>query len=77
MLPYEYKDFIKDLTYQVNNKIIPMSRIDDAVKRILRVKFTLGLFEKPFADLSFSDQVGNKVNLIIFSIIIFALINCH
>ncbi|XP_039115258.1 beta-glucosidase BoGH3B-like [Dioscorea cayenensis subsp. rotundata] len=60
MLPYEYKDFIKDLTYQVNNKIIPMSRIDDAVKRILRVKFTLGLFEKPFADLSFSYQVGNK-----------------
>ncbi|KAM0937158.1 putative glucan 1,3-beta-glucosidase [Dioscorea sansibarensis] len=60
MLPYEYKDFINDLTYQVNNNIIPTSRIDDAVKRILRVKFTLGLFEKPFADLSLSDQVGNK-----------------
>ena len=31
-----------------------MSRIDDAVKRILREKFRLGLFEHPFADRSHS-----------------------
>ena len=39
MVPYNYTEFIDDLTYHVKNKNIPMSRIDDAVKRILRVKF--------------------------------------
>lgn len=29
---------------------IPLSRIDDAVRRVLRVKFELGLFEQPYAD---------------------------
>uniref|UniRef100_A0A453FM53 beta-glucosidase n=1 Tax=Aegilops tauschii subsp. strangulata TaxID=200361 RepID=A0A453FM53_AEGTS len=41
-------------------RIISMSRIDDAVSRILRVKFTMGLFENPLADLSFADQLGKK-----------------
>ncbi|KAG6383080.1 hypothetical protein SASPL_157179 [Salvia splendens] len=36
---------------QVKSNNIPMSRIDDAVLRILRVKFTMGLFENPLADL--------------------------
>lgn len=60
MIPYDYPEFIDDLTYQVKNNIIPMSRIDDAVRRILRVKFTMGLFEKPYADLSLADQLGKK-----------------
>lgn len=38
-----------------------MSRIDDAVKRILRVKFVAGLFENPIADYSLVDQVGSQV----------------
>jgi beta-glucosidase-like glycosyl hydrolase len=29
---------------------VPASRIDDAVRRILRLKFTLGLFENPYGD---------------------------
>jgi beta-glucosidase len=29
---------------------IPTSRIDDAVKRVLRVKFALGLFDQPYVD---------------------------
>ncbi len=29
---------------------IPQSRIDDAVRRILRIKFELGLFEQPYVD---------------------------
>ncbi|KAF2322348.1 hypothetical protein GH714_012601 [Hevea brasiliensis] len=41
MVPYNFTEFIDDLTYQVKNKIIPMSRINDAVQRILRVKFTM------------------------------------
>ena len=60
MVPYTYTEFIDDLTEQVNNKIIPMSRIDDAVYRILRVKFTMGLFESPFADSSLADELGKQ-----------------
>jgi beta-glucosidase len=29
---------------------VPASRIDDAVKRVLRIKFQLGLFENPYGD---------------------------
>ncbi|KAM0929556.1 hypothetical protein ACQ4PT_001598 [Festuca glaucescens] len=44
----------------VKNNIIPMSRIDDAVYRILRVKFTMGLFESPYADTSLAGELGKK-----------------
>lgn len=60
MVPYNYTDFIGNLTMLVNKNFIPMSRIDDAVKRILRVKFTMGLFENPIADLSLSHQLGSQ-----------------
>uniref|UniRef100_A0A1D1Z7E5 beta-glucosidase n=1 Tax=Anthurium amnicola TaxID=1678845 RepID=A0A1D1Z7E5_9ARAE len=60
MVPYDYTGFISNLTYLVKNNFIPMSRIDDAVNRILRVKFTMGLFEAPLADLNFTDQLGNS-----------------
>ncbi len=46
MLPYDYKTFIKNVTYAVNHGDIPQERIDDAVRRILRAKFSVGLFEK-------------------------------
>lgn len=61
MVPYNFTDFIDDLTYQVKRKIIPMTRIDDAVRRILRVKFVMGLFENPLADLSLVNQLGSRV----------------
>lgn len=61
MVPYNYTEFIDTLTGLVKNKFIPMSRIDDAVRRILRVKFQLGLFETPFSDESFIDQLGHQV----------------
>jgi beta-glucosidase len=60
MVPYNFTEFIDDLTFQVKNNIIPISRIDDAVARILRVKFTMGLFENPIADLSLANQLGSK-----------------
>jgi beta-glucosidase len=60
MVPYNYTEFIDGLTYQVKNKFIPMSRIDDAVRRILRVKFTMGLFENPLADYSLVKQLGSQ-----------------
>nr|XP_018686615.1 PREDICTED: uncharacterized protein LOC103997551 isoform X1 [Musa acuminata subsp. malaccensis]XP_018686616.1 PREDICTED: uncharacterized protein LOC103997551 isoform X1 [Musa acuminata subsp. malaccensis]XP_018686617.1 PREDICTED: uncharacterized protein LOC103997551 isoform X1 [Musa acuminata subsp. malaccensis] len=61
MVPYNYSEFINDLTSLVKKNVIPLSRIDDAVGRILRVKFTIGLFENPLADLSLVDQLGKKV----------------
>lgn len=42
-----WKPLYENLIQQVNDGIIPMSRIDDAVTRILRVKMRAGLFEKP------------------------------
>ncbi|KAL8129474.1 hypothetical protein V2J09_018629 [Rumex salicifolius] len=59
MIGFEYTKFIDDLTFHVKNKNIPMSRIDDAVKRILRVKFQMGLFESPLGDTSLVSQVGS------------------
>lgn len=60
MVPFNYTRYIDDATSLVNKRIISMSRIDDAVSCILRVKFTMGLFENPLADLSFADQLGKK-----------------
>nr|AEP33580.1 b-1,4-glucanase [Gossypium gossypioides] len=60
MVPYNYSSFIDGLTFLVKNNFIPMSRIDDAVKRILRVKFAMGLFENPLADNSLVDQLGSQ-----------------
>ncbi|KAK1644049.1 hypothetical protein QYE76_061854 [Lolium multiflorum] len=60
MVPFAYTEFIDGLTAQVKNNIIPMSRIDDAVYRILRVKFTMGLFESPYADPSLAGELGKK-----------------
>ncbi|KAL6527885.1 hypothetical protein OROMI_029696 [Orobanche minor] len=61
MLPENFTEFIYDLNFQVKNKIVPMSRINDAVQRILRVKFMMGLFENPLADLSLVNQLGSQV----------------
>ncbi|KAK3205525.1 hypothetical protein Dsin_019571 [Dipteronia sinensis] len=60
MVPYNFTEFIDDLTYQVKKNIIPMSRIDDAVKRILRVKFVMGLFENPLADYNLVNKLGSQ-----------------
>ncbi|KDP42929.1 hypothetical protein JCGZ_23871 [Jatropha curcas] len=62
MVPYNYTEFIGILTDLVNKNVIPMSRIDDAVRRILRVKFTLGLFEDPWADQVFTDRLGSQAH---------------
>lgn len=64
MVPFNYTCYIDDMTSLVNKRVINMSRIDDAVRRILRVKFTMGLFENPLADLSFADYLGKKVDML-------------
>lgn len=60
MVPMNFNEFINDLKLQVTNNIIPMKRIDDAVRRILRVKFIMGLFENPMADLSLANEIGSQ-----------------
>ncbi|KAG8387040.1 hypothetical protein BUALT_Bualt03G0211700 [Buddleja alternifolia] len=62
MVPPNITEFLNIVTSHVNNKLIPMSRIDDAVRRILRVKFTLGLFENPLTDYSLVDQIGSQAH---------------
>lgn len=47
MEPYNLK-FSPTLVELVKEGEVPMSRIDDAVRRVLRLKFRLGLFEKPY-----------------------------
>jgi beta-glucosidase len=45
MVPDTYQDFIRLLIENVKEGRVPMSRIDDAVLRILRVKFAMGLMD--------------------------------
>ncbi|CAI0433091.1 unnamed protein product [Linum tenue] len=60
MVPYNYTEYINELTQLVNNGAVPMSRIDDAVRRILRVKFVMGLFENPMADESLVNELDSQ-----------------
>lgn len=45
MVTDKYRDFITQLQELVNEGRIPMERIDDAVTRILRVKFAMGMMK--------------------------------
>jgi beta-glucosidase len=59
MVPTDYKRFISTLRTEVSSGRVPMSRIDDAVSRILTQKFALGLFTKFTTDRGYTDQVGS------------------
>lgn len=50
MEPYNL-DYCDLLIEAVHEGKVPMSRIDDAVRRILRMKYRMGLFDKPNTDL--------------------------
>lgn len=47
MVPYNFR-FADHLVELVKEGTVPMSRIDDAVTRILRVKYLMGLFDTPY-----------------------------
>ena len=59
MIPYDYKTFLTTLKQAAEKGDISQDRIDDAVRRILRVKFELGLFENPYADPAHLSLVGS------------------
>lgn len=47
MIPVDWKPLYENLVKQVGDGTIPMARLDDAVRRILRVKERAGLFDAP------------------------------
>jgi len=59
MVPKRYQSFITALTSAVEKGDVPQERIDDAVRRILRVKYLLGLFDHPLSDPALLDIPGS------------------
>ena len=59
MDPYNW-DFCPLLKQLVEEGEVPMSRIDDAVARVLRLKFRLGLFDTPYTDLKDYPLFGSE-----------------
>ncbi|MFE0027532.1 glycoside hydrolase family 3 protein [Amycolatopsis sp. NPDC059021] len=62
MVPYDYLKFISTLKGEVAAGHVPLSRIDDANRRILTKKFELGLFEHPYTDRSLQKDFGSKAH---------------
>ncbi|MGW3963207.1 glycoside hydrolase family 3 protein [Amycolatopsis sp. NPDC005003] len=60
MVPFEWQKFIDTLRTLVEQGRVPMSRIDDANRRILTKKFELGLFEHPLTDRRFLNTIGSR-----------------
>jgi len=62
MVPYDYVRFIDVMKKAVAAGDISQARIDDAVRRILRAKFKLGLFEHPYGDPALTNTVGSDAH---------------
>ncbi len=60
MLPFNYKGFTRDVRNAVARGEISEERINDAVRRILRVKFAHGLFDEP--DMPLLSIVGSSAH---------------
>ncbi|HEY3862076.1 MAG TPA: glycoside hydrolase family 3 N-terminal domain-containing protein [Verrucomicrobiae bacterium] len=57
--PNNYAEFIGDLKNLVAEGKVPMSRIDDAVRRVLRIKFQMGLFNQAGPELALAAAIGS------------------
>ncbi len=62
MQPSNFEDFETTLEGLVRDGTVPRARINDAVRRILRVKFQLGLFEHPYTDRTHLSDVGSRAH---------------
>lgn len=60
MVPYEYERFFDNLVALVKEGAVKESRIDDAVRRILKVKLALNLFETPVTHYKDYPKFGSK-----------------
>jgi len=56
----DLEGFQNGLKEAVSSGVVPLTRIKDAVRRILRQKFRLGLFDKPFPDNNIINKIGLK-----------------
>jgi len=59
MVPMDF-EFQKYLLELVNEGKVPLSRIDESVKRILMVKYKLGLFDDPVPDFTKYSKYGSE-----------------
>jgi len=57
-----YKTFIQYLIEAVKEGSVSMDRIDEAVSRILKVKMEMGLFDNPYIDDTYLDQIGSAAH---------------
>jgi beta-glucosidase len=62
MVPDDYIGTINAIVNDVNAGKISQARIDDAVTRILNAKFALDLFNHPYADRTYTAQVGSAAH---------------
>jgi beta-glucosidase len=60
MLVNSWKDGLPEIIRLVDEGKVPMSRIDDAVTRILRMKLRLGLFDKPLSSAACEAAMGSQ-----------------
>lgn len=60
MSPFEYKDFMSNMQQAIAAGDISKERLDDAVRRILRVKFETGLFDRPEASVEGLAVIGSE-----------------
>jgi beta-glucosidase len=62
MVPHDYRRFMGAVEAGHESGLIPISRIDDACRRILSVKSRLGLFDDPFGDETLLPEVGSTAH---------------
>jgi beta-glucosidase len=63
MVPYDYVKFIDIMKKAVAKGDIPQDRVDEAVRRILRAKFELSLFESPMPDTKYQQTIRSADHL--------------
>ena len=57
--PNNYVEFIEDLKELVADGTVSTGRVDDAVRRILRIKLQMGLFDSPTMDAKLTAAIGS------------------
>ncbi|MBN2436485.1 MAG: glycoside hydrolase family 3 protein [Spirochaetes bacterium] len=63
MIPDTFDSFILEVSQNVRDGIISEERINEAVRRILKLKFEMGLFENPLADGTLLSSVGTDESM--------------
>jgi beta-glucosidase len=62
MFAQSWRTSMPELISLVERGEVPMSRIDDAVSRILRMKIKLGLFSKPMSSATYASAMGSQAH---------------